>query len=133
MSSKAKLAAIVMLVKVMVVLTKVVRSTVTLMILSHRQWLKKRSGGYRLGYRFPSHISHGKFRHKCRSSIDLSPQKIFVDRIGFEGSPSAFRGFLAKSDIPRPPYSSLQAREVLTDAQTRRSSGPRELRARAHA
>ena len=100
MSSKAKLA-IVMLVKVMVVLTIVVRSTVTFIILSHRQWLKKRSGGYRLGYRLPSHISHGKFRHKCRSSIDLLPQKIFVDRIGFDGSPIAFRGFLAKSDIPR--------------------------------
>ena len=53
------------------------------------QWLIKRSGryrlGYRLGYRLPSHISHAKFRHKCRGCVKMSQQMIFVDRIAFGG------------------------------------------------
>ena len=59
------------------------------------QWLIKRSGryriGYRLGNRLPSHISHGKFRHKCRGRTEMSQQMIFVDSIAFGGR-IAFRG-----------------------------------------
>ena len=50
------------------------------------QWVSKRTSGYRLGYRLPSHIPHGKIRHTCRSSTDMSQQMIFVDRIAFGGA-----------------------------------------------
>ena len=68
------------------------------------QWLIKRSGRYRLGYRLPSHISHAKFRHKCCGCAKMSQQMIFVDRIAFGGS-YRFPRKLARSDIPRSPYS----------------------------
>ena len=41
--------------------------------------------GYRLGYRLPSHISHGTFRHTCRSCTEMSQQMIFADRIAVFG------------------------------------------------
>ena len=56
------------------------------------QWLIKRSGRYRLGYRLPSHISHAKFRHKIRGCANMSQHMIFVDRIAFWGGPIAFQG-----------------------------------------
>ena len=43
----------------------------------------QRSGRYRIGYRLHSHISHGKFKRKCRGSTEMSQQMIFVDRIAF--------------------------------------------------
>ena len=58
------------------------------------QWLIKRSGRYRLGFRLPSLISHAKFRHKCRGCAKMSQQMIFVDRIDFflGGGPVALQG-----------------------------------------
>ena len=80
------------------------------------QWLIKRFGRYRLGYRLPSHISHGKFRHKRRGSSEMSQQMIFVDRIAVGGvlSLSKESGKIRHSTVT---LLLTTITEVLTDAQ----------------
>ena len=80
------------------------------------QWLIKRSGRYRLGYRLPSHVSHAKFRHKCRGCANMSPQMIFVDRIAFGGVLSLSKeiGKIRHSTVT---LLLTTITEVLTDAQ----------------
>ena len=80
------------------------------------QWLIKRSGRYRLGYRLASHISHAKFRHKFRGCANMSQHMIFVDRIAFGGVLSLSKeiGKIRHSTVT---LLLTTITEVLTDAQ----------------